>query len=98
MKKLFALAAIAAVGAFAVSPALAKSAQQPRAANAIFNAMAAGPVDGWRDSWAQNGITPSAAADPNAVYVDGRYAGADPDPTVRMQLRDDYYNYYYGGN
>lgn len=96
MKKLFALAAVAAVGAFVVSPALAKSTSKPRAANATFSAMAAVPGD-WRDSAAQDGISLSAAADPNAVYVDGRYAGADPDPTIRTQLKDDYYNYYYGG-
>lgn len=98
MKKLFALAAVAAVGAFVVSPALAKSTQQSRAANASYNAMAATPGYSWRDAAAQDGITPFAAADPNAVYVDGRYAGADPDPRVRLQIQGDYYNYQYGGS
>ena len=30
------------------------------------------------------------AVNSGAVYVDGNYAGADPDPNVRLQLQKDY--------
>ena len=93
MKTIIAVAAVAAIGAFAASPVLAKSA--PR--HVVSGPVVAAPAGEWRDSAAQDDIAPWAAADPNAVYVDGRYAGADPDPNVRMQLKDDYYHTYYGG-
>ena len=28
--------------------------------------------------------------DPNAVYCEGKYLGADPDPAVRLQILRDY--------
>ncbi|MEJ2625410.1 MAG: hypothetical protein P8Z80_12955 [Pseudolabrys sp.] len=30
---------------------------------------------------------PGAFSGPDRVYVDGKYAGQDPDPNVRLQLR-----------
>jgi opacity protein-like surface antigen len=88
MKTLFAIAAVAALAA---SPALARTAHHPVVVPDAANAMMQG-----HDTPAQDGISPAVAANPNSVYVDGRYAGTDPDPNVRMQLKDDYYSYYYG--
>ena len=88
MKKLLALAAVAALTA-AASPALAASAHQTHARNA--NAL-------WQDFFAQApSLDPNLAISPNAVYVDGQYAGADPDPRVRLQIRRDYNSQNEGG-
>ena len=34
-------------------------------------------------------LSSSMAATKNSVYVNGKYIGADPDPTVRAQLAHD---------
>ena len=33
---------------------------------------------------------PRANNQPNSVYENGQYLGADPDPNVRLELRRDY--------
>ena len=87
MKTIFAIAAVAAL---AVSPALAKSTHRA-APDLGANAMMQD-----HDTPTQDGISSAVAANPNSVYVDGRYAGTDPDPNVRQQIKDDYYSYHYG--
>lgn len=85
------LLAIAAVAALASSPALARTAHHPKH-------LSAAPTMLQQNVAVRDGeVSAVDAANPNAVYVDGAYAGADPDINVRMQLRHDYNNENFGG-
>jgi hypothetical protein len=79
MKKLALIAASAAV--LATSPVLAAPAKHHHLAR---NAHAQMQIP------TQMGQNPSQA-DPYDVYVDGHYAGRDPDPNVREELKSDWY-------
>jgi len=63
---------------------------------AALAVMAASPVLAQGAYWPHrdtrlDGIRAQApAAGTAAVFVDGQYAGADPDPNVRLQLQKDY--------
>ena len=80
MKTLLALAAVAAL---ASSPALAKPAHQQKHAQDA-------------NAQEQTLFASRRRLNPNDVYVDGRYAGTDPDPVVRLQIQRDYNDTYYG--
>ena len=78
MKRLILLAAI---GALAATPALARSHHHHKS----------------HHHYARNYAVPGGAygyysgATSPCVYVNGRYAGCDPDPNVRRSLVDEYY-------
>jgi hypothetical protein len=78
MKRLVLLAAIAAIAA--TTPALARSHHKARHHVARHRVAPGGP------NAAAYGARPS-----QCVYVNGRYAGCDPDPNVRRSLVDEYY-------
>ena len=79
MKKCLLIAA--SVAALATSPALAAPAMQH---HLVRNAHAQMQIP------TQLRQHPSQA-DPYDVYVDGHYAGRDPDPNVREELKNDWY-------
>jgi len=77
MKRLILLSAVAAIAA---TPALAKSNHhKTRHHQAARQVVVPGAAYG------------SMARDPYAVYVNGHYAGRDPDPNVRQSLVNEYY-------
>jgi hypothetical protein len=77
MKRLILLAAI---GAMAATPALARSHHHKSHHHYARNYAAPGGAYGY-----YRGATSPC------VYVNGRYAGCDPDPNVRRSLVDEYY-------
>ena len=77
MKRLILFAALAAVAA---TPALARDHHKVRHHRHIAgSANAYGYAGGY------------AGRDPYSVYVNGHYAGRDPDPNVRQSLVNEYY-------
>jgi len=79
MKRLILLAAI---GAMAATPALARSHHN----KVHHHQYARNYVGGAYGSYGY-----SHGATSPCVYVNGRYAGCDPDPNVRRSLVDEYY-------
>ena len=77
MKRLVLLAAVAAISA--TTPALARDHHKVRHHSARHQVVPGG-------SYASYG-----ARSPQCVYVNGHYAGCDPDPNVRQSLVNEYY-------
>jgi hypothetical protein len=77
MKRLVLLTAVAAIAA--TTPALAGSHHKVRHHHAHYRVIPGG-------SYAAYGARTSPC-----VYVNGRYAGCDPDPNVRQSLVNEYY-------
>jgi hypothetical protein len=80
MKRLILLAAI---GAMAATPALARSHHKVHHHHYARNYV------GGQYGYHNNGATSPC------VYVNGHYAGCDPDPNVRRSLVDEYYFLHY---
>jgi len=76
---------LAAIGAVAVTPALARSHHKARHHYA-GNYVVPGGAYGY-------GAARGPATSP-CVYVNGNYAGCDPDPNVRQSLVGEYYRFY----
>jgi len=81
MKRLVLLAAVAAIAA--ATPALARDQHKVRHHTARHHAVPGG-------AYASYG-TYGVARTSQCVYVNGRYAGCDPDPNVRQSLVNEYY-------
>jgi len=80
MKRLILLAAAAAI--VATAPALARSQDKVRHPHARHQVVPGGAYA----SYGAYGARTSPC-----VYVNGRYAGCDPDPNVRQSLVNEYY-------
>ena len=76
MKRLILLAAVAAIAA--TTPALARSHHKARHHVARHQMVPGGPYA-------------AGARTSPCVYVNGHYAGCDPDPNVRQSLVNEYY-------
>ena len=77
MKRMVLLAAVAAVGV--TTPALARSHHKVRHHYARHQVLPGGPYASY------------AGRTSPCVYVNGHYAGCDPDPNVRQSLVNEYY-------